>query len=246
MPPTDAAVARERARAFPLGAAVTVAELERDPHLVLAQLRETEPVAWVPALQAWLVTQRELALAVVRDDATFTVDDPRFSTAQIVGRSMLSVDGVEHARHRGPFARPFRLDAVRERFTLFVTEETTRLLDALEPAGRGELRRGLAGPLSVASMIEALGLLHADTEQVLGWYDAIVTAVTELTAGREPDAAGPAAFADLTHALEPALDRDPESSLVAAAAGEAGGLVPLRSYRTRPCCCSEASRRPRA
>ena len=40
---------------------------------------------------------------------TFTVDDPRFSTAQVVGPSMLSLDGDEHRRHRDPFAEAFRL-----------------------------------------------------------------------------------------------------------------------------------------
>jgi hypothetical protein len=29
------------------------------------------------------------------------------------GSCTLSTDGAEHERHRGPFARPFRLDAVR-------------------------------------------------------------------------------------------------------------------------------------
>ncbi|SVA32701.1 uncharacterized protein METZ01_LOCUS85555, partial [marine metagenome] len=39
-------------------------------------------VSWIPALGGWLVTDRATALDVMRDDATFTVDDPRFSTAQ--------------------------------------------------------------------------------------------------------------------------------------------------------------------
>src|ERR687896_2102053 len=106
-----------RAAAFPLGAAVTLAQLDADPHPLLARLREHEPVSWLPALDGWLVTRRDLAMQVMRDPATFTVDDPRFSTGQVVGPSMLSLDGAVHARHRDPFARPFRLDAVRERFT---------------------------------------------------------------------------------------------------------------------------------
>ena len=72
-----------------------------------ARLREREPVSWLPALAAWVVTRRDLALEVMRDDETFTVDDPRFSTGQVVGRSMLTTDGAEHSRHRDPFARRF-------------------------------------------------------------------------------------------------------------------------------------------
>jgi cytochrome P450 len=212
-------------KSFPIGAGATLEELERDPHPLLARLREREPVSWLPALDGWLVTRRDLALQAMRDPATFTVDDPRFSTGMVVGPSMLTLDGDEHARHRGPFARPFRLDAVRERFTALVEAETERLIDVLEPAGRAELRRALAGPLAARVVTVALGLGETDTDAVLDWYDGIVAAVTEVTAGNPVPAAGKAAFAALRSSVEPALDRDPGSSLVAAAAGHAGGLT---------------------
>jgi cytochrome P450 len=214
-----------RAAAYPLGAAVTLAQLEHDPHPVLARLREREPVSWLPALGGWLVTRRDLALAVMRDPDRFTVDDPRFSTGQVVGPSMLTLDGAAHTRHRRPFARPFRLDAVRERFTASVAAETDRLIDAIAPRGEAELRRELAGPLAAAVVTQVLGLEDAGTAEVLGWYDAIVASVTEITAGRGPTEAGRRGFEELRAAIEPALERAPHTSLVAAAASDAGGLA---------------------
>src|SRR5438445_2924646 len=188
--------------AFPIGASATVDELEADPHPLLARLREHEPVSWLPALDAWLVTRRDFALQAMRDAETFTVDDPRFSTGRVVGPSMLTRDGDEHARHRDPFARPFRLDAVRERYTAVVAEETERLIDAIEPHGRAELRRSVAGPLAVAATATALGLDSADSVQVLGWYDAIVDSVTGVAAGRPTTRAGEEAFAQPRAAIE--------------------------------------------
>jgi cytochrome P450 len=205
--------------------AVTVEELAGPrAHVVLARLREREPVSWVPALDGWLVLRRDLAMQVMVDADTFTVDDPRFSTGRVVGPSMLTLDGDEHQRHRAPFARPFRLQAVRERFSELVADEVDRLIDAIEPAEHAELRRSFAGPLAAAVVTHSLGLRETDTAAVLGWYDAIVAAVTEVTAGGEVPAAGSAAFADLSAAIEPVLDRHPESSLLAAAGGDAGGL----------------------
>jgi cytochrome P450 len=210
---------------FPIGAAATIAELEGpDPHGLLDRLREREPVSWLPVLDGWLVTQRNLALAVMRDAESFTVDDPRFSTGQVVGPSMLSLDGTEHERHRAPFARPFRLDAVRERFTAVVEAECDRLLDRIAPRGTADLREALSGPLSVAAMALALGLDELPADVPLRWYRGIVTAVTDITAGREPTGEGASAFAELGRALEPVLDREPASSLLAAAASGAGGL----------------------
>ena len=207
-----------------VGAAVTLADLEGDPHPVLAGLRAAAPVAWVPVLDGWLVTRRDLALEVMRDDGAFTVEDPRFTTARIIGPSMLSVDGSEHGRHRRPFARPFRLAAVRERFSAAVAEETDRLVDGFADAGEVELRRAFAGPLAALTTTLALGLDETDVDEVLGWYDAIVGAVTELPAGREAPASGAAGFAALDAAVRAVLDRRDGASLVAAAAGAAGGL----------------------
>jgi cytochrome P450 len=208
-----------------LGATVTLDDLEGPgAHEVLARLREREPVAWLPAIDGWLVTRRDLALTVMNDAPTFTVDDPRFSTGRVVGPSMLTLDGDEHRRHRTPFARPFRLDAVRERFTALVAEEVERLVDAIAPAGGAELRRSFAGPLAAAVVTFALGLEETDVGAVLGWYDEIVAAVTEVTGGGEIPDSGRAAFGDLRAAIEPVLDREPDSSLLAAAASDAGGL----------------------
>ena len=181
---------------------VTLAELEDDPHPILARLRASEPVAWVPVLDGWLVTRYDLAVRVMRDPATFTVDDPRFSTAKVIGRSMLSTDGAEHARHREPFAQPFRPAEVRDRFEAFVEAHTDRLITAVEPAGSAELRSTVAGPLAVAVLAEALGLADVDAETVLSWYAAIVESVSEVTAGRPVGAAAARAFDSLRTSVE--------------------------------------------
>ncbi|MEU9337727.1 cytochrome P450 [Streptomyces sp. NPDC048290] len=203
----------------PLGAATTLAELAEDPHPRLALLRAAEPVSWVTELGGWLVTRRDLAVEVMRDAAAFTVDDPRFSTARVVGPSMLSLDGERHARHREPFVAAFRPREVRQGFEGFVEAETARLIGRFADAGEAELRRDFAGPLAVAVMREALGLRGTTTDTVLAWYDAIVRAVAELTAGQVAGAAaGEAAYARLRAAVEETVtDRDATSLLVAAA-----------------------------
>ena len=193
---------------FPVGASVTLADLESDPHPVLARLRAHEPVSWLPALNGWLVTSRDLALEVMRDAETFTVDDPRFSTGQVVGKSMLTLDGSEHARHREPFAQRFRLEEVRQDYTEYVEGEALRLIEAIAPHGRGELRRDLAGPLAAAVVARSLGLEHTDIAKMLGWYDAIVSAVTGVAAGRPVTAVARDAFSELRESIEPALAAD--------------------------------------
>lgn len=205
---------------FPLGGALTLAQLEEEPHAKLARLREREPVSWVHALGGWLVTRHDLALRVLRDAATFTVDDPRFSTAQVIGPSMLSLDGPEHDRHREPFAGPFRAAAVHQRFEAAVAPAAARLIDAVEPAGQCELRRSFAGPLAAATITQALGMDAGEADQVLKWYDAIVAGVTEITRGAPRPERAERAFGQLRGRLLAALEEasDGESLLAAAAA----------------------------
>jgi cytochrome P450 len=202
---------------FPIGATVTLEQLEHDPHPVLARLRAHEPVSWLPALQGWLVTRHDLATAVMRDPRTFTVDDPRFSTAQVVGPSMLSLDGEEHARHRTPFAAPFRPTAVKDRFADQAAAEANRLIDTFTDRGTAELRREFAGPLAASIMARALGLHQDEVTPMLGWYDGIVTAVTDITAGHSLPAAGRDAFSALKTRLVAVIADDDELLGTAAA-----------------------------
>ncbi|WP_198942959.1 cytochrome P450 [Actinophytocola xanthii] len=183
---------------------MTLEELADDPHPLLARLRESEPVAWVPALQGWLVTRYDLALAVLRDADTFTVDDPRFSTARVIGPSMLSRDGAEHARHRTPFLAPFRPAAVRDHFAPFIAATAADLIAAFPP-DEVELRSAFAGPLAVAVVVDALGLPGVDAATVRSWYAAMVDSVSAVTAGADPTPEGATAYRDLHEAVSRGL-----------------------------------------
>jgi cytochrome P450 len=201
----------------PLGEALTLGEFDTAPYEALARLREHEPVAWVPVLDGWVVSRRDLCIEVMRDAERFTVDDPRFSTAQVVGPSMLSLDGDEHRRHRDPFAAAFRRPEVMERFADRVQAEARGLITGLAPHGRAEVRRDLAGPLAVRVVAAALELIDVEPGVVLGWYDEIVAAVDRVSAGGEIGPDAPQAFAALDRHVGATIDRG-EGVLAAATA----------------------------
>ncbi|MHA6765576.1 cytochrome P450 [Streptacidiphilus sp. PAMC 29251] len=214
---------------FPLGAAATLAQLTEDPHPLLAELRAGEPVSWLPALGGWLVTRRDLAIAVMRDAQTYTVDDPRFSTAQVVGPSMLSLDGPEHAAHRDPFTAPFRLRELHAGFAERIQQQATLLADGLRPQGTAELRRAFAGPLATVVMTDILGLAGDDTATVLGWYDGIVHAVNQITEGRPAGPAGAMAYAELRAAVAATVQAEAGGHSLLSSAGGQLGLPELAS-----------------
>jgi hypothetical protein len=160
----------------------------------------------------------------MRDAEAFTVDDPRFTTARVIGPSMLSLDGADHDRHRAPFAGPFRVAAVSARFAEPAVFQARALVAGLAPHGQAELRRGFAGPMAAAIVTAALGM-GEETAEVLRIYDAIVASVTALSAGGLTTAEGAAAFEALRGRLQPVISGVEGDSLLAAAAHQAPGGV---------------------
>ena len=180
----------------------------------------------MPAIGGWLVTSYAAAVAVMRDPRAFTVDDPRFSTARVVGPSMLSLDGAAHARHRAPFFSAFHRGGAAARLGQFAETEAARLVAAIRLDGTAELRGTVTGPLAVAVVAEALGLGHLPPDTILSAYDRIVSGVTGLSgdqsaaaAGPPPDAAG--AFAELAADLRAAIG--PSNGAPGNAAPDNGG-----------------------
>lgn len=196
----------------------SVDDLTTDPHPVLAAARQLGPVVRLPALDAWIVTDRATAVAVMRDAERFTVDDPRFSTGQVIGPSMLSTDGADHRRHRDPFNDWFASRQDLTSLTEWMRADADRLAAAIASDGRAELRSSLAAPLAADTLAHLLGLDPPGADTLLGWYRQIVDAVQSITAGTDPGPDGGRAYGELRTAILAATD-----------AGRAAALLDARS-----------------
>jgi cytochrome P450 len=171
-----------------------------DPHTALARVRAEGPAVWVPAVGGWMVTRYAEAVEVLRDPERFTVDDPRFSTAQVVGRSMLSTDGPLHRHHRDPFVGPLRRSIIETELAPVVDRIVDAAIRRLVGAGSAELRADLAAPVAVQVMAELTGLTGMGTDRLLGLYRRIAAGVDDLSHGLPLDPDAVAAFDTLrTH-----------------------------------------------
>ncbi len=98
---------------------------------------------------------------------------------------MLSLDGEQQRRHRRPFIGPFRAGQVVANYQASVERRATELVAGLKAQGRAELRTELAGPLATSVITDALGLVDANTADILGWYRHIVAGVLALSDGED-------------------------------------------------------------
>ncbi|MCA1710562.1 MAG: cytochrome P450, partial [Actinobacteria bacterium] len=144
-----------------------------------ARLRAQEPVAWAPAMDRWLVSRHDLVLSVVDDTASFVSDHPRSLIRSTFGPQMLSADGAEQRRHRGPYAAAFRPRYLRTTATASVQARAAAVVSSLAP---GDELTVPAAQMAVGTVLDVLGLSDvADVATVSAWYADLAAALANVS-----------------------------------------------------------------
>jgi cytochrome P450 len=224
----DEATDAERRARFPRGARVAFGDLEAaGREHVLDDLREHEPVSWLPALGGWLVTSRDGARTVLGREAGMTVEAQENLVRASLGRMMLTVDGDTHARYRRPFEAPFRRSTAHELFAAVIADEATALLDALVGSGEAEFGQAFAAPFAVRMAGRICGLSFADIAQIDRLYAAFAGAMV-YDGDPEPQRLADGARAELDEILLAQVARtrrEGGSSITAEVARDPEGLT---------------------
>ena len=195
----------QRRQAFPAGAAVTLDDLKQaGREHVLDELREREPVTWLPALGGWLITAREPARRILLPKSGATVEAEQNMVRASLGRMMLTVDGGEHERYRQPFEVPFRARESERLFAESIRAYARELIsrvdgEALSVSGV-ELTESFAAPFAVGVAAQVIGLPLDDVRKIDSFYSAFAAAM-EYTGDPEPLQRAEAARAELTALL---------------------------------------------
>ncbi len=163
--------AEQRAQRFPIGATVSLEDLgASDCEVLLDQLRDNEPVSWLPALGGWLITERETARSLLRPRSDVTVQSRQNMVRASLGRMMLTVDTDEHDRMRKPLEGPFRPREVEERFASYVRDLANQLIDTFIVDGEADVVSAFASPYAVQTAGKVIGLELGDVAQINDFY----------------------------------------------------------------------------
>ena len=155
------------------GATIDLAALEADPDPILTRLRAEAPVAYVDALEMWLVTRWDDVAVMEAEPEVFTAATNPSFLARALGQNMLTIDPPEHARLSEIFKPPFLSSG---RSGPFVADElgalADRLLDSVDPAGF-DVMADYAQQLSAGSLAIVLGLDHHGFDTMWRWCEGL-------------------------------------------------------------------------
>ncbi|MET9666337.1 cytochrome P450 [Streptomyces sp. NPDC006475] len=155
------------------------ADFVADPYPYYAKWREAGPVHQMRGAQGdefWLIVGHEEARAALADPRLLkspAVVGRMMLDERVIGPNLLVLDPPDHTRLRRLVAREFTGRRV-EQLAPRIRQITDELLDAMLPAGRGDLVDALAFPLPIIVICELLGVPAADRDAFRAWSNEVV------------------------------------------------------------------------
>jgi cytochrome P450 len=162
-------------------------EFARDPYAAYRLLRDEFPLVWHEGMATYVISRYDDVQRAFKDPV-FTSENNAWQLEPVHGRTILQMEGREHATHRALVAPAFRGKALRERFGPTIRRNSRELVDAFRGEGRVDLVDAFATRFPINVIVDMLGLPRTDHDRFHGWYTSIMGFLGNL-AGHEAAAA---------------------------------------------------------
>jgi cytochrome P450 len=191
-------------------------EHDRDPHAGYRLLLEHHPVFFQESTGTYLVSRHEDIMSLLRNVDHVTAKNYAVQIEPVHGRTIINLEGKEHATHRRLLA-PFFIRGGLESFIPAIEKVAHELADPWLDADLAAVRGGEkercetdliasfihAYPMTVIE--EMLGLPKADHESFSRWYQAMMDFIANLTGEEEPMRRGLEARGELADYILPII-----------------------------------------
>lgn len=158
-------------------------QMMADPYPTYERLRAESPVAWVPALNKYLVTSYAGCHEVEMDQEIFSANVSGATMNRAIGaQPMLRKDDPEHAADRAAINPTLRPKNIKETWAPAFERNARRYLEVLAEKGPDEadLNRDYAAPVASQNLIDLLGLKDAQVEDMRRWSHAFIAGAGNL------------------------------------------------------------------
>ena len=215
-------------------------EVEDDPAAYYEVLRELDTIRFDESTGAFLFVRHEDVSAAYRNPI-FTTQNYAWQLEPVMGRTILQMNGAEHAKVRGLLGPSFRghglsgwLGPIEQNVAGVLDSSVGQTLDGLTrtflPGDEIDLVADFARYFPVYVIADILGLPKSDHGRFYGWYTAQSAFLSNLCRDPLVEAAGLVAMDDLRGYLAPLVAerrRDPQEDFISMLTTAAVDGVPL-------------------
>ena len=179
-------------------------EFAADPYPLYARMRDEYPLYFHAPTRAWILSRYD-DVRVALTNPSFTTKSYAAQTEPLLGKTIIQLDGREHALQRGLLTPSFREGSIRERFSGLIGDAIDELIGAVASRGEADLVADLVVHLPVRIMAGMLGLPAHDRDRFRAWYTALIRGALNLTGDPVVAVAATTARDDLDAYLRPLI-----------------------------------------
>jgi cytochrome P450 len=165
------------------------AEFETDPYRSYALMRAEAPLYYDDQLQAYVLSRYSDVNRAFKDPV-FTNRNYEWQLEPVHGRTIVQMDGREHATKRAIVAPSFRPKEILGRLTSIIETNAVRLVDDFVARGNCDYSAEFSRLFPINVTADMMGLPVEDLETFRGWYTAIIDFLGNLTQDEDVAQAG--------------------------------------------------------
>src|SRR3989440_11404625 len=196
---------------------IDIAKFWADPYPDLARMRREAPIAFVPQLGSTVFTRRDDIFSQEKRIDVFSSHQPAGLMNVLMGHNMMRKDGDAHMSERTAMFPAVSPRAVRDTWLKKFQAHADRIIEELAPAGRADLCKALALPLSAECLKDVTGLTNMRFADMDAWSQAMIDGIANYTGNKEVEARCHAATAGIDAAIDdmiPVVSKHPHTSIL--------------------------------
>ncbi len=188
-----------------------------NPYPLLAEMRQSSPICFVPELRATLITRRDDIHVCEKNVAVFSSDQPEGLMNVLMGRNMMRKDAQEHRQERFIYYPAISPRKVEQVWASLFEDLTDTILTDFAPSGSVDLVPNYATAVSGEALKAITGLTQVWFQDLDAWSQAMIDGVANYTGDPEVESRCHAATAAIDAAISerlPEVKEVPDYSLL--------------------------------
>ncbi|MFZ7089773.1 cytochrome P450 [Primorskyibacter sp. 2E233] len=186
-----------------------------DPYPSLARMQAEAPIAFVPQLNATLITRHATIYAQEKRTQVFSSQQPQGLMTRLMGENMMRKDGAPHLEERKACFPAFSPRTVKNHWSASFENSASAILAELRPKGACDLVRDYAMRVSGEALRAITGLHDLTWQKMDAVSQGMIDGIANYAGDPKIEARCHAATRRIDAAIEAGLDAPPPLSLLA-------------------------------